>query len=516
MGRKRKVQALLAALIATPAGAQDNLLINPGFEQGTVGWTSQWPGGVYGGCGPSGGACYTFSFMATTTAQTVATPETYTGYTVSFQYRLPCNNSIGGWCQNPNGPRDWLTANLNLFLGGEPAQSVPLLSLQTYQPQYETFSLTGTSTGFNAATLSFTAQDVGFWGGPYGPQIDNASLSFVSAAPPPPEPEPEPEPVVQVPDAVDPAPDVAPDPTETVLQNEPEPVEDPVVEQTAEAEVVAEVVEETVSEEDIVSDDIVEQEEVDEDQAEDANDEPLSPDQLQAMAAIETSSAPTDEEVAQATEAVATEAEAAEAARVEQQQQSGPDQITAVAGEVRRDRNVEFFQREAVEEADLFSRETVLQASIQSVAFVAQADAQYAAQYGEQTTTETVAETYSIQPTEGPTFAPVITTVIGSDTTTPSGQAQQMELLGMQGEMASGQIIDVGDVNNGDSEAMSQLAAIPAGYSTYTQARIPDAPFYQPRDIYKGRRIPDANMALYRMMRGQDERWQEMVDDQYE
>ena len=109
-----------------------------------------------------------------------------------------------------------------------------------------------------------------------------------------------------------------------------------------------------------------------------------------------------------------------------------------------------------------------------------------------------------------------MTTVIGSDTTTPSGQAQQMELLGMQGEMASGQVIDVGDVNNGDSEAMSQLAAIPAGYSAYTQARIPDAPFYQPRDIYKGRRIPDQNMALYRMMRGQDSLWEEMVDAQYE
>ena len=82
--------------------------------------------------------------------------------------------------------------------------------------------------------------------------------------------------------------------------------------------------------------------------------------------------------------------------------------------------------------------------------------------------------------------------------------------------MSSGQIIDVGDVNNGDSEAMSQLAAMPAGYSAYTQARIPDAPFYQPRDIYKGRRIPDANMALYRMMRGQDSLWQDMVDEQYE
>lgn len=195
---------------------------------------------------------------------------------------------------------------------------------------------------------------------------------------------------------------------------------------------------------------------------------------------------------------------------------SSPSESTVVVSVSRKDRNVDFFQREAAEEADLFPRETVLQASLQSVAFVAQADAQYTAQYGEQTTTETVAETYSISPAEGPTFAPVMTTVIGSDTSTPSGQAQQMELLGMQGELSAGQTIDVGDVNNGDSEAMSQLAAIPAGYSAYTQARIPDAPFYQPRDIYKGRRIPDANMALYRMMRGQDSLWEEMVDEQYE
>ena len=191
------------------------------------------------------------------------------------------------------------------------------------------------------------------------------------------------------------------------------------------------------------------------------------------------------------------------------------------SSEVRRDRNVDFFQREAIEEADLFARETVLQATVQNVAFLAQADAQYAQQYGPQVTTETAGVTYSLQPTEGPTFSAVTTTFIGSDTTvsSPAGQAQQMELLnmaGMQGEMAAGTPTDVGDVNTGDGEAMAQLAAIPVGYSAYTQARIPDLPFYQPKDIYKGRRIPDQNMALYLMMRGQDSRWQEMVDEQYE
>jgi hypothetical protein len=507
MGRKTKV--LLAALIATPVSAQDNLIINGGFQQGLTGWYETGPGGVYDGCGPAGGYCYVFSYATGVVQQTVTSQANYTGFIVGFEYRLPCNNSIGGYCTNPNGPSDWLTANLNLYLGGEPVQSVPLLSVQAYQPNYSVFSLTGTASAFDTATITFTGQDVGFWAGPYGPQIDRVSLSFDNPAP---ASEP-----VPVPDAVNPAPDVVPDPTDTqteVLQNEPEPAQEVMIEAMAEEEMI---VEETMPEEDIVSDDVVTQEEVDEDQAEDANDEPLSPDQLEALAAGDAPGAPTDEEVAQATEVVAQEAEAAEAARMEQSQ-SGPDQTAVVTSEVRRDRNVEFFQSEAVAEADLFARETVIQASLQNVAFVAQADAQYAAQYGEQTTTETAGVTYAIQPTEGPTFTPVITTTIGSDTTTPSGQAQQMELLGMgmQGELAAGPVVDVGDVNTGDGETMAQLGAVPAGYSAYTQARIPDMPFYQPRDIYKGRRIPDANMALYRMMSGQDARWQEMVDEQYE
>lgn len=304
----------------------------------------------------------------------------------------------------------------------------------------------------------------------------------------PPEPEPEP---VPVPAALDPAPDVTPDPVEDVQEN----VQEEILQNEPEEEMIVE--------EAIVSDDIVAAEDVDEDQPEDANDMPLDPVELEALAADNI----TSEEVEQAVEAVGEEAKAAEEARTEQ-----PDQAS---NETRRDRNIEFFQTEAIEDADRFSRETVLLVNTQDVAFVAQADAQYVEMHGEQTTTETVAQTYAIEATDGPTFAPTPGTGMG-DFTTPAGQAQQMELLGMQADMAAGEVIDVGDVNDGDNETMSQLAAIPAGYSAYTQARIPDLPFYQPRDIYKGRRIPDQNMALFRMMRGQDQRWQEMVDEQYE
>jgi hypothetical protein len=100
-----------------------------------------------------------------------------------------------------------------------------------------------------------------------------------------------------------------------------------------------------------------------------------------------------------------------------------------------------------------------------------------------------------------------------------SSQSTTLELLNMsmsQNEMSQGDAQDIGDMNSSDAETMTQLAAVPAGYGSYTQARIPDIQFYQPRSIYRNRRIPDQNMALYRLMNGQDLRWQEMVGNQYE
>lgn len=311
------------------------------------------------------------------------------------------------------------------------------------------------------------------------------------------------EPEVVPPAGVDPAPVVAPDPTQAAsveaAQEEPAPETVSDVAET-ETEAAAETAEESAT--------TAEEAMVEEVQADTPVEEPLTPDALLALAA---GNAPSEAEAPQAADAAT--ADAAAIAPSEQQSQTLSDQAV-VATEARRDRNVEFFKSEAVEEADLFARETVLQATLQNVAFLAQADAQYAQQYGEQTTTETVATTYSIGPVEGPTFTPVVTTVI-SDTSAPVNQSQQIELLGMnmQREMS---VSDAQDVNGQDSETMAQLGAVPPGYTSYTQARVPDAPFYQPRDIYKGRRIPDANVALYRMMSGQNARWDEMVDDQYE
>jgi hypothetical protein len=350
--------------------------------------------------------------------------------------------------------------------------------------------------------------------------LDNTS--YVTGAPPP---EPEPEPVFN-PVEVTPSPEpeivaVTPQQEDVVEEQtaqivEPEAEETVIAEEVAtETETATEIVVEPISEEVM---DVIEEEE-----AAATEEERLSPDELAALSASSESvseqvEGPTAAEVSNALEEVAKEAQEAEEARQATQGPSGSNGpvITSNGPEARTDSNVTFFQREAIEEADLFARETVLQVSAQDVAFVAVSDAQYEQIHGAQTTTETAGVTYSLQPTEGPTFQPVITTTIGSEASTPSGQAQQMELLNMQGEMSAGQNIDVGDVNSGENEAMTQLAAIPVGYSAYTQARIPDLPFYQPRDIYRGRRIPDANMVLYRMMQGSDGRWQQMVDEQYE
>lgn len=71
----------------------------------------------------------------------------------------------------------------------------------------------------------------------------------------------------------------------------------------------------------------------------------------------------------------------------------------------------------------------------------------------------------------------------------------------------------MGDDNQ--SETMSAMASVP-GFSAYTQVALQDrSDFYAVRDIYRNRRLRDANFELYRMMQTNDARWREMVDEQY-
>ena len=511
MGRKQ-AQALLAALISTPLAAQDyNPTLVPPQIIGSI--TTMTPANL----GDDGTRRVQFGFPFEYYGQTFTSAWVSSNGFVSFYgpdhlccdgqpmaqaqrntiyaywtdlisgsnpyYRVTDNSALFGWYGTYEyGTRNSNTFEINLSANGNIQINYGLVANSDHTVAA---GLTGPTADDNVQLF-------------YGRNVRN--LSFQSGLLSPSVPEPTFTPISAVPSV---APAAAPNPISITIPDQQAQVEavadavEQVIQAAEEAgvdvtspavETVAEAVTETAAEE---VQPAAEDPEQDENMAEDANDPPPPPGLLFGPSVL--SSAP---------------------------------ESTIVVSSAKRDKNVAFFQSEAVEDADTFARETVLKPGVQNIAFMAQADAQYDQQFGAQTTTAMYGVTYGIDPVDGPMFLPAPTTGMVDtatagkmETTTPSGQAQQMEVLnmgGMQNEMASGEPTDVGDVVGGDSETMAQLAVVPVGYGAYTQARIPDMPFYQPRDIYKNRRIPDANMALYRMMSGQDARWQEMVDDQYE
>jgi hypothetical protein len=67
----------------------------------------------------------------------------------------------------------------------------------------------------------------------------------------------------------------------------------------------------------------------------------------------------------------------------------------------------------------------------------------------------------------------------------------------------------------GQSDTIAAIAAVP-GFSAYTQVALQDRPdFYAIRDIYRNRRLRDANFEMYRMTNTNTTKWQEMVNAQY-
>lgn len=99
----------------------------------------------------------------------------------------------------------------------------------------------------------------------------------------------------------------------------------------------------------------------------------------------------------------------------------------------------------------------------------------------------------------------------------PMSMANTAEVLGLGSPAASGGNAPQTDsgVSEGESETISAMGAVP-GFAAYTQASLQDrADFYAIRDIYRRRRLQDANFEMYRMMQTNDARWQEMVDEQY-
>jgi hypothetical protein len=71
------------------------------------------------------------------------------------------------------------------------------------------------------------------------------------------------------------------------------------------------------------------------------------------------------------------------------------------------------------------------------------------------------------------------------------------------------------EMAEGQSETIEEMGSVPA-FNAYRQATLSDrADFYAVRDIYRNRRLRDADFEMYRMTQTNDARWREIVDAQY-
>lgn len=109
-----------------------------------------------------------------------------------------------------------------------------------------------------------------------------------------------------------------------------------------------------------------------------------------------------------------------------------------------------------------------------------------------------------------------------SNSSSPSSVANTLEVLNMSGgampssSMAQGSDQQGGSTGNPDAEKMEAMASVP-GFSAYAQVALQDRPdFYAIRDIYRNRRLRDANFEMYRITQSNNAKWQEMVNAQYQ
>ena len=71
------------------------------------------------------------------------------------------------------------------------------------------------------------------------------------------------------------------------------------------------------------------------------------------------------------------------------------------------------------------------------------------------------------------------------------------------------------EMAEGQSETIEEMGSVPA-FNSYRQVSLSDrADFYAVRDIYRNRRLRDADFEMYRMTQTNDAKWREIVDAQY-
>ena len=180
----------MALLSTSYSNAQDvsttgNLITNPGFTNGSTGWTTTG-NGTAGMFGAGGSDAYQFSWQTGTVSQSIAVNQALngTGLVVNglqygWRYANWCKNRIGGEqsCFDSNGIVDQLTANVSLTnsAGTDVYSQSFNHSTWLYAWQQEnqnvTFATPYSLSGLNKLNISFSGVDSGGWAGFYGPVV---------------------------------------------------------------------------------------------------------------------------------------------------------------------------------------------------------------------------------------------------------------------------------------------------------------------------------------------------------
>jgi hypothetical protein len=162
-----------------------NLITNPGFTNGSAGWTTTG-NGTAGMFGAGGSDAYQFSWQAGTVSQSIAVNQALTGTGImvnglqyGWRYANWCKNQIGGEqsCFDSEGIVDQLSANVSLTNSAGANVYSQSFNYNTWlyawqqENQNVNFATPYSLNGLNNLTISFSGVDSGGWTGLYGPVV---------------------------------------------------------------------------------------------------------------------------------------------------------------------------------------------------------------------------------------------------------------------------------------------------------------------------------------------------------
>ena len=97
----------------------------------------------------------------------------------SFEALYNCNNSIGGFCADPNGTEDEIQAFLAVGNEAGDTDAREVFNRRDFNQEWQTFSgaeVYDFGSAYEAVSLRIDGIDRGFWAGNYGPAVRNPSV----------------------------------------------------------------------------------------------------------------------------------------------------------------------------------------------------------------------------------------------------------------------------------------------------------------------------------------------------